>query len=74
MSKHRNPIAPERIVEAVRGDEIVGRGTCSVIDECWTDDDLVVEFAKCREVRHVIAAARRIHTSWLDRQDDVANA
>jgi len=28
-------------VVAIRADKKIGRGTCSVIDECWTDRELV---------------------------------
>lgn len=31
-------------VVAVREDKLVGKGTCSAIDECWTDDNLVEQF------------------------------
>ncbi|MCH2669372.1 MAG: hypothetical protein MK009_05915 [Gammaproteobacteria bacterium] len=27
-------------IEAIREDPCVGRGTCSSIDECWSDDEL----------------------------------
>lgn len=33
------------IIEAIRSHPEFGRGTCSVIDECYTDDELIDEFA-----------------------------
>jgi len=31
----------QRLIDAIRNDELVGRGTCSSIDECYDDIDLV---------------------------------
>jgi hypothetical protein len=30
-------------VKAIRADEKVGRGTCAMIDECYTDEELIRE-------------------------------
>jgi len=32
--------APEEMVAAIRADKVVGKGTCSSIDECHSDEDL----------------------------------
>ena len=32
------------MVEAVRNDPVVGKGSCSSIDECWDDQDLIEAF------------------------------
>ncbi len=29
------------MVDAIRADELVGKGTCSVVDECHSDEELV---------------------------------
>lgn len=29
-----------KLVEAIRSDSKVGRGSCSSIDECWSDEDI----------------------------------
>jgi hypothetical protein len=39
------------IIQAIRSDEIVGRGTCSEVDECHTDDELVEAFGRTRTGR-----------------------
>ena len=31
----------QRLIDAIRNDELVGRGTCSSIDECYDNVDLV---------------------------------
>ena len=31
-------------VDAIRASNKVGRGTCSDIDECWEDKELIVDF------------------------------
>lgn len=31
-------------VKAIRDDELVGKYSCSSIDECWTDEELIKHF------------------------------
>lgn len=52
-----------RAVAAVRADNMVGRGTCSVIDECYGDDELVAMFEdrEVTTVRGAVAEARATH-------------
>lgn len=52
-----------RAIAAVRADKIVGRGTCSVIDECYGDDELIDLFERreATTVRAAVAAARATH-------------
>lgn len=65
-------------VLAIRDDQIVGRGTCSVIDECWTDEELRDELDTQgirtafdgRTLLKAVTAARRIHRLWVQRMDD----
>ena len=47
----------EKLIEFVRGNSIIGLGTCSIIDECWSDDDI---WNHCKD-------AKDIHTAfdWL---------
>lgn len=63
-----------RAVAAVRADEIVGRGTCSVIDECYEDAELVALFERheATTVRAAVAAARRAHKVWHAHADEIA--
>lgn len=34
-----------KLIEAIRNDKRVGRGSCTYIDECWDDKD-IIEFLK----------------------------
>lgn len=54
-----------QMVEAIRGDEKVGRGTCSVIDECYTDAELTdfVVGAKCKTIKAAVKAARGVQSA-----------
>lgn len=75
------PEYDERVL-AIRRDEIVGKGTCSVIDECWTDEELRDELNTqgirvgfdTRTLTKAVNAARRIHRMWADRMDDIEGA
>lgn len=65
---------PDPRIEAIRTDHIVGRGTCSVIDECWTDDMLLDEL-DIEQIGSKVAAlrwARRVHRTWHAVADDIA--
>lgn len=35
-----------KLVESVRSHPKLGRGSCSTIDECWSDKELLEEFRK----------------------------
>ena len=52
-----------RAVAATRADKLVGRGTCSVIDECYGDTELVKMFEdrEITTVRAAVTEARAIH-------------
>jgi hypothetical protein len=56
------------MVAGVRADHIVGRGTCSVIDETMTDIELVAAFDEWNvwSVGGAIAHARRTHRLWVE--------
>ena len=60
-------------IRKVREDHIVGRGTCSVIDECWTDDELarVLTEQGVRGWQQVRFWVRRTHRLWLEREREI---
>lgn len=64
---------PDPRVNLIRADHIVGRGTCSVIDECYDDKMLIVymDRAKARSQRDALRWARRVHRRDLDRFNDI---
>lgn len=47
-------------VEELRRDSRVGRGSCSVIDECYTDDELLEAVGETRSVVQAKKILRRI--------------
>lgn len=57
------------MVRAIRGDMLVGRGTCSSIDERMDDDDLRRELALagCATVRDALVWAREGEEGFLER-------
>lgn len=57
-------------IEAVRSDKLVGRGTCSVIDECYTDEELLEVIAGARSEAGAVRKARARHNLWAARQAD----
>lgn len=73
---------PARIdprVMAVRADDVVGRGTCSVVDECWTDEELQAEldadgvprkFSKAVATK-AVTKFRFIHRTWHAHADEI---
>ena len=72
-----HPLADE-IVDMIRADKLVGVGSCSPVDECYTDDELVEAFGwDINGKRHITAKgalrkARAYHNGWADRFDDMA--
>jgi hypothetical protein len=64
------------IVRRIRAHATIGRGTCSVIDECYSDDELIAEFGTTfagnpRTVTGAVRAAVSTHNSWEDRAADI---
>lgn len=64
----------DKRVEAIRNDEVVGKWTCSVIDECYNDDDLITELdAKgITTAANAIRWARVRHDTYMDMFNDIA--
>lgn len=65
------------IIEAIRSHSDFGRGSCSVIDECYSDNDLIDEFGfegwddegerQPVSVKEAVANAEIAHEIWADR-------
>jgi hypothetical protein len=65
----------DKRIEAIRNDVMVGRGSCSSIDECYSDDELLKalddsghgSLASPIESPHAaVEWARRCETMWLE--------
>ena len=52
-----------KIIEVIRGDHVVGRGTCSAIDECYSDKELLasVQEAGITNAMNALRWARQMH-------------
>lgn len=61
-------------VAAIRNDSKVGRGTCSVIDECHSDAELVAELDRegIRTPKQAIKWAHESHDLYHGYWDDIA--
>jgi len=58
------------MVEAIRNDPVVGKGSCSSIDECWDDQDLIEAFKEppCINTRKgAVLWARSMELRYLER-------
>lgn len=56
-------------VSAIRDDKVIGRGTCSSVDECMGDEEIVAAL-DAEEIETSVAAvrwARKSERAWLDR-------
>ena len=71
------------IVKAVRADEVVGKGTCSWIDEAHTDYELLemvaldvddVLLKRIPTVKQAVKQAREYHDLMNEREEDIRNA
>ena len=77
MAEYIRPANAAELIKAVRADKIVGVGTCSPIDECFGDDELL-QFL-CYEdfdgganysctVKRAIKDTRAYHRRWKERE------
>lgn len=66
------PTPTDPRVAAIRADKIVGVGTCSPIDECYTDAELAAYLDDAgigpRAVQAAVREARATHRVWAERQ------
>lgn len=60
------------IIQAIRQDKTVGRGTCSVFDEAYTDNELVEYFreCECESIKAVLRLAHRVEGVHAERRSD----
>jgi hypothetical protein len=56
------------LIKAIRDDVMVGRGTCSSIDECYSDSELLELIDECNinTPRSAVEWARDSETLWLE--------
>lgn len=61
------------IIDAIRSHPKIGRWTCSVIDECYSDAELIAEFGtsptgKTLTVAGAVRKAVAAHNAWAARE------
>lgn len=63
----------QEMIAAVRSDVKVGRGSCSVIDECYSDRELVDALADADidTVREAVAWARDVERLFREREQEI---
>lgn len=64
------------IVKAIRADKIIGSGTCSTIDEAYTDDELIELLVEndITTVTQAIKFCRKVEKQIQDYAEDIRNA
>jgi len=65
----------QAVIAAIRADALVGSGSCSYIDECLSDAELVERFARNASGRRrlpaqALRAAQDAHKIWADVMED----
>lgn len=62
----------QEMVAAIRADKLVGRGSCTSVDECWTDEDLAEYLARddVTTVEGAVRWARESEGLWLEKAAD----
>lgn len=60
-------------VAVVRADSIVGRGTCSPIDEAFSDAELIELFEEedAKDPKAALRVARSHHRLWKEQEDEI---
>ena len=63
----------QEMIAAVRADVKVGRGTCSVIDECYTDAELAEAFLNegIDTVQNAVEWARDVERLFREREQEL---
>lgn len=61
----------QEIIDAVRSDRTIGRGTCSSVDECYDNSELVAEFHEYgKSLRQFILFLKKIEKIRQERIND----
>jgi hypothetical protein len=65
------------IIEAIRGDRKIGRYTCSMVDECHSDAELIAEYGtsptgRLRTPSAALREARSAEALYRDHFNDIA--
>lgn len=61
----------EKAIEAIRNHPEMGIGSCSVVDECYSDQELAVLISTQTTIAGAVNRVLMIHEVWKDRADDI---
>lgn len=70
----------ESVVALIRADKKIGRGSCSSVDECLTDDELIQQYIEWIVMEYkgapkrFVAFMREVDGIQRDRAEDIRNA
>ena len=64
------------MVEAVRADPKIGRGTCAMVDECMDDSDILEELERegATTPEEAIEVMKRAENDWRDVANEARGA
>lgn len=64
------------LIEAVRNDPKIGRGSCASIDECWDDEDIlkVIQVDQVTTADKLLDILYSLENIFRDRADDALTA
>ena len=62
-----------QFVAMVRDSPVFGRGTCSVVDECWSDDELVEMRKEHSTPAQALRVLSEMHEIWQYRVENSEN-
>ena len=70
----------DAIVKAIRSDKTIGVGTCSVVDECYTDSELLDHVCfdwdgteRKRTPKQAVSEMKKVHKLHLEREREHRN-
>ena len=64
------------MLEAIRSDDQIGRGSCSMVDECMEDGEILEELRRAGATtpEEALREMKGSENVWRDRADDVLGA
>jgi hypothetical protein len=63
----------EDLIQAIRAHPDFGLGSCSVIDECYSDEELVEHFGSYSSVQVALIVVRTVHNMWMEGMANARN-
>jgi len=76
MSKTPMTETEKAMIDAIRSDPKIGRGTCAMIDECMDDSDLLEELREngVTDPEEAVAHFKGDENAWREQADEALGA